>query len=77
MLSPLSFDPLVAARHAELMREAAAERLASHVVRREPTRWRSRLAEALYALALRLDPCATRDGLPERGDRLNSAVAPN
>ena len=57
MFSPSAFDALVAVRHAELLREAAAERLASQV-NRGPTRWRSRAAQALYILAVRLDPCA-------------------
>ena len=58
MLSPHSFDHLVTARYAELLREASAERLASQIIRC-PTRWRSRLAEALYSLAVRLDPCVS------------------
>jgi hypothetical protein len=74
MLLPHSLDLLVTAHHRELMRQADNERLASQVARREPTRWRSRLAEALYALATRLDPCAAQDGLPRRGDRLNCAA---
>jgi hypothetical protein len=57
MVSPLSFDQLVVAHHTELMRQADAERLASQVIRPGLSA-RSRLAEALYGLATRLDPPA-------------------
>jgi hypothetical protein len=66
MLSPYSLDTLVAARQADLEREACAERLASQVrkSRGRPTFWRSRAAEVLYGLAVRLDPCAVPSSAP-------------
>jgi hypothetical protein len=63
MVSPLSFDHLVVAHHAELMRQADAERLASQVTC-SGLNLRSRLAAALYGLASRLDPCAVPSGSP-------------
>lgn len=80
MLLPYSLDVLVNARHADLLQEAASERQASQATRRPPL-VRRRLAEVLYTLAARLDPCAipaslipahyTRNGLPrDGGDRL-------
>lgn len=63
MFGPHSLEILVTERHTELLREAAAARLADHIVGR-PTRVRSRLAEVLYDLAVRLDPCAVPASAP-------------
>jgi hypothetical protein len=63
MLLPYSLDVLANARHADLLREAATERLASEVNRRPPP-VRRRLAEVLYTLAARLDPCAIPASTP-------------
>jgi len=63
MLLPNSFEVLVSARHADLRREAALERLASQVSRRPPG-VRRRLAAALYDLAVRLDPCTVPASTP-------------
>jgi len=57
MFSPQLVEILVNTRHADLQREAAREHLA-RLVPREPTRWRSHLADALFGLAERLDPRA-------------------
>jgi hypothetical protein len=60
MLVPNSLEVLVATRHADLLREAAIARLASQASqanRRSPA-VRRRLAEVLYALAAKVDPCA-------------------
>jgi hypothetical protein len=59
MLSPHAFDVLVSAHQADLLREASTERMARQVIRRQ--RVRSRMAEALCALAMWLDPGAERD----------------
>lgn len=80
MQLPYSLDVLANAHHADLLHEAATERLASQATRRPPL-VRRRLAEVLYTFAARLDPCAvpaslipapyTRNGLPrDGGDRL-------
>jgi hypothetical protein len=60
MLLPNSLEVLVAARHADLLREAAIARLASQAsqANRRPPAVRRRLAEVLYALAAKVDPCA-------------------
>ena len=60
MLIPNSLEVLVAARHADLLREAAMARLASQArqANRRPPAVRRRLAEVLHALAAKVDPCA-------------------
>jgi hypothetical protein len=63
MLLPQSFEVLISARQADLLREAAGERRARQALRRPP-RVRRRLAEALYNLAARLDPCAAPSSTP-------------
>jgi hypothetical protein len=63
MFSAQSLELLATERQAELARQAANERLANLVSRRPP-RVRSRLAEVLYDLAVRLDPCAVPAAAP-------------
>jgi hypothetical protein len=60
MLVPYSLEVLVAARHADLQREVAMARLVGQAsqANRRPPAVRRRLAEALYALAAKVDPCA-------------------
>jgi len=60
MLLPNALEVLVAARHADLLREAATARLANQAsqANRPPPRVRRRLAEVLYTLAAKVDPCA-------------------
>jgi hypothetical protein len=61
--SPFDLQILVTARQADLLREASNARLA-RLVSRPSTSWRCRTAEALYALAVRLDPCAVPQRSP-------------
>jgi hypothetical protein len=73
MYLPGHLEDLMATRHADLLAEAAAERLASQV---SPARqaWRSHLAEALYHLAIRLDPCAAPARLTGEARRAANSV---
>lgn len=57
MMSPLELELRAQWRHQALQEEAEAVRLADSATRRTPG-VRTRLAGVLYALAVRLDPCA-------------------
>jgi hypothetical protein len=56
---PLELEIHTSWHREALLREAEAERLAQAATSASPPRLRTRLAAALYALALRLDPSAT------------------
>ena len=73
MQLPYSLDVLANAHHADLLHEAATERLASQATRRPPL-VRRRLAEVLYTFAARLDPCAVPASLIPR--RIRETVSP-
>ena len=72
MFSPYDLEILLGARQADLQREASNERLARLALAcREPLSWRCRTAEVLYALAVRLDPCAVPGAAPARSGSLS------
>jgi hypothetical protein len=66
MFIPLACEAHVVARQKELLREAAADRLARQVPAHPRRQWhlRTRLATLLYALAVRVDPCTSSPATP-------------
>lgn len=59
MQMPVELDLHTSWRREALLREAEADRLARSVAITRTPWLRARVAGALYALAVRLDPCAT------------------
>jgi hypothetical protein len=66
MFIPLAYESHHIGRQQDLLREAAADRLAQQVPPQPHPPWhlRARLAMLLYALALRVDPCASSSATP-------------
>jgi len=58
MQLPLELELNMSWRRDQLSREAEAERLARATTIAQPS-WRARVSSALYALAMRVDPCVT------------------